>query len=604
MSIIRSIRKRARLLVGVMSVSLFLFIAQELVRGGDSLFKEEPVLGMLDGKKIKLKAFEAQVEKLQHSYLMTYGQAPSEAELHYLREHAWQQIISDMIYPKVCESLGIQVTQDELIDMVQGDHIHPEIQAAFISPQTNTFSKENLMNTLSNLAKLPKETQAPWHEYEQRLATQRCREKYQQLLTHSVYVTQLDAEYTWISDNTLLDIEYVHIPYNKITDSEEVISEKTIDNYIRDHRDEYAVEVNKEIKYVAFPILPSANDHNALQEELVDLKQAFLQTTEDKIFETTHTDAIGDEQVTLTCTKANLPTALASYQDHLKKGVVIGPIAIDPQKVYRLYKVTDVGSGKDPQYTFHCLEKHLSYSDETKEMCLKQAEECRKQVKTRNKFEAYTQKHSIATASAKVYKDDTRIGNLRQVRPLVCWLYKQEKVDKVSPVLEIDDHYVIAVLIKHTRKGTVDLEEVKQDVYKRIKDEKKRETLQEELDSPALSSATLQDIAKHYGHRAQHNTAEKVRFDSVYTYLPSIGNVRKAIHCAFALKDGQRSSIIGDDSGFILLEVTKRYTQPLPNSWQAQQRYQINLEQYRQAENLFTGLTKTVSLVDNRCQYY
>ncbi len=604
MSIIRSIRKRARLLVGVMSVALFLFIAQELIKGADSLFRQQPVLGSVDGNQIKLKAFEAEVEKLQHSYLMTYGRAPSETELHYLREHTWQEIINDMMYPKVCKSLGTQVTQDELIDMVQGDHIHPDIQAAFISPQTKTFSKEDLLNTLSNLAKLPKETQTAWHEYEQSLAKKRCREKYQQLLAHSVYVTTLDAEHTWMLDNTVLDIEYVHIPYQQIPDNEEVISDKTIDKYIRDRRDEYAVEENKEIKYIAFPILPSTSDHNVFQEELAELKQAFLQTTEDKLFATTHTDAVADNSVTLTCTKSNLPTELIPYKDQLKKGAVIGPIAIDLQKIYRLYKVTDVGSGKDPQYSFHCLEKHLSYSDETKELCLKQAEECRKNVKSKNKFEAYTQKHGIATASEKVYKDDTRLGTLRQVRPLVRWLYKQEGVDKVSPVLELDDHYVIAVLIKHTRKGSADLEQVKQDVYKRIKNEKKRETLQEALKSPELSSATLQDIATHYGHRAQHNTAEKVRFDSVYTDLPGIGNVRKAIHCAFALAEGQRSSIIGDDSGFILLEVTKRYTQPLPNSWKAQQRHQIKLEQYRQAANLFTGLTKTVSLVDNRCQYY
>lgn len=599
MSIIQSIRQ-TRLLVGVIGIALFFFIAQELVKTPFSLFRKGPVVGILSGKKIKLKEFEIQIAQLEQGYLATYRQAPSEAEMIYLRQHAWERLINDKIYPELCQSIGIQVTEDELVDMVQGDHIHPDIQAAFISPKTQQFSKDDLLNALSNLAKLPLETQQQWHMYEKNLAKQRCQEKYQQLIEHSVYVTTLEAQQTWMLENTVLNLEYIHIPYTQLPGSEAQIKPTAMESYIRKDKATYSVEENKEIQYITFPIHPSESDSVAFHQELAELQQAFMQTAEDKAFASTHTDA-SEDKVTIQCTQATLPAELLPYKDQLKKGAVIGPIA-DKHPVYKLYKVTSISSGKEIQYELQVLEKTLSYSDDTKELCFQETEACSKEIKTPKQFEAYAQKHAKAIAHAKVYREDTRIDYLQHVRPLVRWLYNKGKVDKISPVFQIGDQYVIAVIVRQTPAGIIPLEQVREAVHERMKHEDKVAMFKEELKSLNLTAASPHDVATHYGDKATHHTAERIRFDS--TYLPTVGKVKQVINSAFALEPGQRSTAIGESSGVILVTVTNRSTQPLPESWKNQQTYQRMLEQYKQVSTLFEALTKSLRIADYRYKYY
>jgi len=600
MSIISSIRKRSRLLVGVIGVSLFFFIAQELARVQGGLFKKVPVIGLLSGKKIQIKEFEAQLEKLKNGYVRIYGLSPSEEQMIYLRQSAWEKIINDRIYSELCESIGIQVSPAELIDMVQGEHIHPDIQATFTSPKTKTFSKEDLLYTLSNISQLPRETQVQWYEDEQSLAKQRCQEKFQQLMEHSVFVTTLSAQQAWMLDNTLLDIEYISIPYTQLPAKDEKIKWQTMEFYIRAHKDEYSVAENKEIKYIKFPIVPSETDILAFDQELDELHQAFIQTKEDKIFATTHTDMASDS-VTLQCTQATLPAELLSYKDQLKKGSVIGPME-DKHQSYKIYKVSNIILGKDKQYDFTVIEKKIPYSDTTKELFYKKAEAFIKNVKTHKQFDDYAKKNGLTPEHAKVYREDINIGSLRQVRPLVLWLYNQEKVGKRSPIFEIEDQYIVAIIVNHTPEGVIPLEQVSEEVNRSMENEAQAELFIEHLRSLNLSSASLQEIAMHYKDQAEYHKAEKIRFNS--TYLPGIGPVKQAIHSVFALDVGERSNVIGERNDIMLLSVINRSTPPLPDSWKTQQNHQKMLEQYKQASVLFKALTQPLQLEDYRYKYY
>lgn len=598
MALIGKIRENTRLLVIVVALGLLFFMAREFIGAGSFSGNKMPIVGSVAGKNITLRTFQAQVEQFQRNYLMNYEQAPSEEEVAYLRKHAWKQLVTDMTYEKVCQALDIRVSEEELVDMVQGDHIHSDLQAAFIDPVTKEFSKKDLLAALQNIAKLPPANQAHWYQYEKALAQKRCQDKFRQLMERSVFVTSLEAQQKWTMENTVLDIQYLYVPYRQVVEEGITVTDAMLKAYLEQHPNDYQVEENKEIRYVTFPIIPSDQDTVAFHQELNELKQEFVQTSEDKLFASTHTDANAN-LVSLQCIEKDLPAALLSHKGSLKKGMVVGPV-VEGDKMYKLYKVTSLSLQKPKKYELTVIEKSLTPSDETKEEAFRKAEDFIKNVKTRAQFDGQAEQHAIQIDEGKVGKEDTRIGKLHQVRELVRWIYNEGKVGKVSPVFATENNYVVAVVVGHTKAGLSPLQQVQEDVKDKVLNEQKAKVAMAKLQS--LSTLPLAEAATQYGSEAQVSTAQQVKFDN--TYLTGIGAVNKAVHQAFAVEAGKRTPIIADRNGVVLLEVTKRQMPPLPDSWQAQQMKQAELEQRMLFFQLPKALDELAKVKDGRYKYY
>src|SRR5690606_41603371 len=79
------------------------------------------------------------------------GRNPSEAEMVSIRQQAWELLIVDIAFEEEYEKLGITVSDEEKIDMVQGNNIHPDLVRAFTNPETGEFNKKDILNFIQNL---------------------------------------------------------------------------------------------------------------------------------------------------------------------------------------------------------------------------------------------------------------------------------------------------------------------------------------------------------------------------------------------------------------------------------------------------------------------
>lgn len=598
MSIIGKIRENTGLLVIVVALGLVFFMAREFIGGGYFPGNKTPIVGSVAGKNITLRNFQSQVEQFQRNYLLNYGQAPAEEEVAYLRKQAWKQLVNEIIYEKVCQALDIHVSEEELVDMVQGEHIHPDLQAAFINPATKEFSKKDLLAALQNIAQLPPANQAHWYQYEKALAQKRCQDKFRQLMEHSVFVTSLEAQQKWTMENTTLDIQYLYIPYSQVAQEGIVVTDAMLKAYMQQHPNDYQVQENKEIRYVTFPIVASEQDNAAFHQELAVLKQEFAQTLEDSLFASTHTDA-NTNLVSLQCTEKDLPAALLPYKGSLKKGMVVGPL-VEADKTYKLYKVTSLSIQKPTGYELTVIEKRLTPSDETKEEAFRKAEDFIKHVKTKAQLDAQAEQHGIQVADAQVGKEDTRIGKLHQIKELVRWIYQEGKVGKISPVFTAENNYVVAMVVAHTKAGLAPVQQVQEDVKDKVLNQQKAQVIISKLQP--LSTLPLAEAAMQYGREAQVSNAQQVKFD--HSYLAGIGTVDKIVHQAFGVDPGQRSRPLADRNGVVLLEVTQRQVPGVPDSWQAQQMRQAAVERRMLFFQLPKALDELAKVKDNKYKYY
>ncbi|ACE05494.1 hypothetical protein Aasi_0039 [Candidatus Amoebophilus asiaticus 5a2] len=597
MALIGKIRERTRLLIVVVSIGLLFFIARELFGLNPLTSNNSPIIGKVAGKEVTLREFQDRLDDLQHNFLMHYGQSPDEEENTTLRKQAWRQLTNEIIYDKVCKDLGITVGSDELVDMVQGTHIHPDLKAAFTNRETKEFNKKDLLAYLQSLAQVPANNQRHWHTLERILAASRCQDKFNQLMDQSVFVNSLEAQHQFNINNTTLDIQYLYVPYKSIKKESTSITDAMLKEYLAKHTADYQVEESKHIRYVTFPIVASKNDKLAFQKELQKLKEDFANTQEASAFASIHTDT-DPTLVYLQCTEKDLPAPLVEHKNTLKKGMVVGPLAIG--KDYKFYKVVNLVDATPKKYELVVIEKRLAPSDETKEKIFRKADDFASQVTNKAQFETQVAKYSLQVQEAKVGKDDTDINKLTNARELVRWLYNSAKVGQVSSIFELTNNYVIAMVASHTHAGTASLDEVKKDVKQKAINEQRVKIITEKLQP--IANLPLEELAKQYGGEAKIFTVPQVKFSA--NTLQGIGSAPKTISQAFSLQPGQRSKIIADLSGIVVLDVIQHQTSKLPDSWQGNKVEQARLERFKQVYQLSKALGKLANTQDYRYRYY
>ena len=241
MSLINKIRERSGLAVGVIAVSLILFIVgSDLIGGNNTLFGScDQQIGEIDGRSIDNQEFQAKVEQVRAQYEQQTGRAPGEQEMTQIREQAWNQLIFETAYQEEFDKLGLTVSPEELVDMVQGNNISPEVRQAFTNPQTGIFDKSQIINYLKGLRNVPPAQQAQRASFEQQISTNRLREKFDNLMRLSNYATTAEAQKEYQAQNMKADVKYLFVPYFAVNDTTVNVTDSELSDYLSKHKDEF-----------------------------------------------------------------------------------------------------------------------------------------------------------------------------------------------------------------------------------------------------------------------------------------------------------------------------------------------------------------------------
>ncbi|MEN0016651.1 MAG: SurA N-terminal domain-containing protein, partial [Bacteroidota bacterium] len=511
---------------------ILLLIGSDLLSIGPRAMNRRPIIGEVAGKKITLQAFQERWEGLQQGFFLQYERMPGELEKTILQEQVWRQVVTDLVYERLHQMLGISVTSDELVDMVQGEHVHPGLKTIFTDSETKKFDKKKLLAYLAQLAQLPVAQQKQWHELEEKLAEDRCNTKYNQLVLQSAFITNASARSRYQLFNTKLDVKYLYIPYTSVQSGLPEVSETLLKQYLKEHKAQYQVEESRGVAYVTFPMLPTSADRLAFEQELEVLSADFKEAKDSKAFARAQTEgpsALAYE----TFSEQNLPEALS--QQSLKPGMVIGPVERD--RKYKLYKVVAIHKDQEKPYEVAIIHKKLVPGDDTKDKALRQAENFGSLASNQKKFEAQALQDGLEVHYAQVSKDDFHIGKFLYAREVARWVYGEAKIGKVSPTFELEGAYIVAVMTDKQQAGTANLEDVRDEITNKIKNQQKAQHIIEKLG--AISGNTLEDMAMQYGDTAVVLSKEELEFKE--SKLPGVGKAIQAIGLAFGLEIGERS---------------------------------------------------------------
>jgi peptidyl-prolyl cis-trans isomerase D len=385
MSFISAIRQRSGLVVGVVAISLVLFILTSIVSDPSfSFFSNEQSVGEINGESISAKVFGQEIEKLENDFQIQNNRGPNDQERQQLRDQAWNNLLFQKLYKAETQKLGMAVTEEEVIDMVQGNNIHPSLKQAFTNPVTGQFEKAKVKEFLANINKMEPKQQVAWLSFENKLPDDRLRNKYEALLSKTEYVTSVQAKMEYMYGQEKADVQYLFVNYANIPDSTIKPTDEELAAFLKENQYRYKTQENRGIEYVSFPLTPSAEDSAAIRAELDKIKTDFGTATDDTLFAASHSDAATKLQ---TLGVNELPQDLSPIAGSLEKGLVYGPYLSG--STYTLYKVVSIGAeGASNAKASHILFKSEPSSPDTaKAAAKKKAQDILNKIKAGANFE-------------------------------------------------------------------------------------------------------------------------------------------------------------------------------------------------------------------------
>ena len=223
--------------------------------------------------------------------------------------------------------------------------------------------------------------------------------------------------------------------------------------------------------------------------------------------------------------------------------------------------------------------------------------------KDAKKMESYLQKNGLQKISVPtlIKENDGEIGQMKDARQLVRWVFEAKKGD-VSDPMPIGDQFVVATVDKIYSEGTQDVETAKPLAENTIKEEKKAEQIIKALGT----SPTLESTASKYAKEIKMAGA-----DSSLTFkaqiIDSIGNEPKLIGAIFNKANLNKvAAPVAGKAGVFIFKVNSVAEKAVnPNEDKYQMRLQQTTALRNQAvSNWFEGLRKKATIKDNRSKFY
>lgn len=293
MAVLEKIRSKGVLLLIVIGVAMLIFIVSDFINSGSSFFQESGAnVAKINGDKVKVQAYQETIEQYNDVVKMEYGNNVTDDMQEQIKQMVWEQTITEKLIDDECATLGMMVTKDELQDMLVGAHISPLIRGSRLFVDENGQFNPNIVKQI--IATLDNEDAAQnyspedlkrlknvWRYWEHATKANRLQEKYTGLLTKSMVVNPLEAEYSYNNSKTSADLLCTSKSYFAIPDSTiEVLNSETTDLYNKKKEQFKRERREADIAYIAFEVVPSQEDYSEAAALLSDVRKD-LQSGED-----------------------------------------------------------------------------------------------------------------------------------------------------------------------------------------------------------------------------------------------------------------------------------------------------------------------------------
>jgi peptidyl-prolyl cis-trans isomerase D len=444
MALINKIRERSGIAVAVIAIALLLFIVGgDFLSGnsGKSLFGGDTSVGEIAGTTIDQKEFALLVDNQRARFEQQSGRSATEQDLNQIKDQVWEQLIFENAYKSEFEKLGISVSEDELREMVQGPkNIHAYVRQQF-SDQAGNFDAarhREFINAAANNT-LPEAQKVVWDNFKRDLIQYRLREKYQNILNATTYVTQNEAKKEYVAQTEKIDARYLFVPFYSIADSTIKVSDSQISDYYTSHKDEFTGFDSRSLDYVLLQVTPTKEDSAALNTDIRNLAKGLASATNPQGYASQNSDI----RTPYLKSPSELSEDLKSVLGSSIVGSIVGPFK--EGNTYSIHKYEGVTT--DSLYTTRAshilIRADKSAPDSVKATARAQAEVLLAQAKSGSDFSILAKQNSQDGSAQNGGDLGTFQNNGSMVKPFESAVFSFSGTGVIPRVVESDFGYHI-----------------------------------------------------------------------------------------------------------------------------------------------------------------
>lgn len=592
MATLQKIRSRAGLLVSVViGIALLAFILSSLLnQGGSALRRPSMNIAQIGKKYITFQNFNQEVEKLAEIYRINSGQSTlNEETIDEVREQTWQQMLRNRILNRELNKLGLTVSSEELYDMVQGKNPHPIIRNFFGDPQTGEINKTNLYRFLKAVTdgQLDENQQKIWYFYEDVMVKERASTKYNNLIKKGLYVTSMQAKNEYIERNKKVNLGYVVERFTSIPDSLISYTQKDLNQYYKEHQQEYKQEKSRDIDYVVFEIVPSDKDVKEAEKWINEKYNEFKKAEDDKQFVNYYSDIPYDDR---NYKVGELPEVINDVMMNADEGFIYGPYFED--NAYKLSKLAKIDYLPDSVHARHIL---VPFNQVASYTAAKNLIDSLKNLLDNGEDFATLAKNYSGDGSAQDGGDLGWFTEGKMVKPFndSCFYGKTGDVKMV----ESQFGFHIVEILDQSR----DVKKVKVATLAREL-EPSTETIQKYY-SAASEFAGKNNTYELFTEAANNNHDLRVlkaaNIKDIDKNIPSLDNSRELVRWVYQASQSDVSPVFDMDDKFVVAALTDIHEEGIAPLKQVEAEVIINVKKAKKGEKIVEEMKEALSGVSN-----
>lgn len=282
MTALGKIRSKGILLIIIIGLGLFAFIAEEAFRSCNGIKgQNSQQIGEVLGEKIYVQDFQKLLEEYQDAMKLTMRTDNlSEDQLNQLKDQVWQQLVSERVMKEDCKKLGLTVTEDELQNVLNDGTNQLLTQTPFVNQQTGRFDVSILKQFIDAYRKAEASNNSQqldqmrpaynyWLFVEKNLRTQLLAQKYQSLLANCVLSNKVEAKMAFNEENEEAQIQLASIAYNTIKDANIKVTDEELKAKYEELKPAFRQQQEtRDVKMVDVQVKASATDRAQLQKDM------------------------------------------------------------------------------------------------------------------------------------------------------------------------------------------------------------------------------------------------------------------------------------------------------------------------------------------------
>ncbi|TAE46597.1 MAG: hypothetical protein EAZ89_19765 [Bacteroidetes bacterium] len=228
-------------------------------------------------------------------------------------------------------------------------------------------------------------------------------------------------------------------------------------------------------------------------------------------------------------------------------GSIVGPIK--GRGGYHVVKVLDKSS---LLYDVAEVETEVSYSSTTRDSVYGQANLfASKLMQSKDINKAASEAGIAAFESNAIINTTIDVLGLNGGREIAVWAANSD-MNAISKVIRIKDTYVVAQVTKRNPAGIRPLDDLREEIELKVRNEKKAKMILEKLD--AVAGSDLNAVKEAYGAGAFTNSATNITFET--STIPGIGADRLIVGKVAGMAQGETSKPIEGQNGVYIIQVT------------------------------------------------